>query len=283
MTIRKILVPVDGTERSRPALTTAMKAGIALDAHVEVLHVRIPATAAVPLVGEGMSGALIEDLIELTARETAERAAVARATYEEVRRSCGVAIAEAPTAAGACARFVERSGLEDEEVIRAGRLADLVVVARPLPQLETAGSATFNAAVLEAGAPVLVAAATAPEIVGGRIVVAWNASTEVARAVRSALPLLARARAVEVVAIDEDDRSDAGTDVVEYLAWHGIGAARRALAGTGSTGEALAAACAGAELVVMGAYTHSRLWQIIIGSATRYMIERTALPLLMAH
>jgi nucleotide-binding universal stress UspA family protein len=68
-----------------------------------------------------------------------------------------------------------------------------------------------------------------------------------------------------------------------YLAWHGIDAEQHGIEREGSVGEQLAKAAAGADLVVMGAYTHSRLRELILGGVTRYMLEQTSNTLLMAH
>lgn len=283
MAIRKIVVPVDGTPAARPALETALFVGGWLAAHVEAVHVRVEPTAAVPLVGEGMSGALVQDLIELTERESAGRAAAARTMFEEARVAAGLASAEVPAPTGASARFIEFRGIEEDEVVRRARLADLVVVGRPVLQPDVLSTVPFNALIFESAAPVMVAAPVPPAALK-RIAVAWNDSKESARAIKYALPLLRQADTVEVIAVGNDPESDSScAGAVHFLAWHGIAAIPRVIAEQGSPDETLGNACRDADLVVMGAYTHNRLWQLILGSVTRYMIEKTSLALLMAH
>jgi nucleotide-binding universal stress UspA family protein len=98
------------------------------------------------------------------------------------------------------------------------------------------------------------------------------------------MDFLRRAESVDAVAADPDRASDAGLDeLVTYLAWHGIEVRRHGLGEGGHTGEAVARAVAGADLVVMGAYSHSRLRQLILGGVTRYMLEHAPSALLMAH
>ena len=86
MPIRTILVPADGTEASKPAIEMALKLAPAFKGHVEVLHVRADAKDAVPLLGEGMSGAMIEEMIDMAETEAAQRAKAARAMFDS---TCG--------------------------------------------------------------------------------------------------------------------------------------------------------------------------------------------------
>lgn len=289
MTMRKIVVPVDGTDATRLALETAYRLGRDVEAHVEVLHARADPRLAVPLVGEGMSGAMIEELIELTEKETAARAIRAREMFEHARAATGVAVSETPTRSGPSTRWIETVGSEDELLVQRGRLADLLVVARPTAQMEAPSVVTFNAAVFESGRPVLVTpmetAADPAAALGRRVAIAWNGSAEAARAVSAALPLLARADSVLILNVDTDDGPEQELDgLAEFLAWHGVSAQKRELAKRdGSVGGAIVAAGADADLLVMGAYTHSRLRELILGGVTRHVLEQAPLPLFMAH
>jgi nucleotide-binding universal stress UspA family protein len=181
MAIRKILVPVDGSESARTALNTALVVGRAHGAHVEALHVRLSPTDAVPMIGEGMSGAFAEELMELTAREAEVRAAAARQVFDACRRDLEVPQSEAPLGGDVTTALVEVVGREDEETARRGRLADLVVVARPSAGSDVTADLTLNAALYGSGRPVLVAPAEPRPVIGRRIALAWNNSVEAAR------------------------------------------------------------------------------------------------------
>jgi nucleotide-binding universal stress UspA family protein len=283
--MRRVLVAIDGSDASRPALETAFQMGRLLEAHVVGLHVRIePAAAAVPLVGEGMSGILLQDLIDLTERQSAARAAAARTAFEETRTRYGFALATTPGGAGPSAEYLECVGREDEEAVGQARLADLVVLARPGDEPDIGSRAVFHAVLFEGGSPVLVAAPRPRPKPLGRVVVAWNKSAEAARALKASLPLLRLAEQVTIVAVTgEEGGDDPCAAAVAYLGWQGITAHGRRTVGPDATGEALVDVCGDADLVVMGAYTHSRLWQVILGGVTRHMLEKTPLPLLMAH
>ena len=286
MGIRKLLVPMGATEAGRQALETAFALAAALSAHVEVVHVRPDPQDAVPLLGEGVSGAMVEELIILTEKEAAARATTAKRHFEECRLRREIAVAHTPSSAGLSTRWVEIVGRENDVTVAQGRLADLIVVGRSHAETDSAAAATLNAALFESGRPVLVVPEFAPDM-GKRIAIAWNGSSEAARSVSAALPLLKRAKAVLLFsAVTERTSADAVVGLVDFLAWHGISAAPQALAeGGGSVGHRIldAAGAAGIDLLVMGAYTHSRLRQLILGGVTHDVLGRARLPLLMAH
>ncbi|TVR98245.1 MAG: universal stress protein [Rhodospirillales bacterium] len=287
MAIRRILVPFAATEPAGKALDAAFALARALDAHVAVLHVRPDPQATVPLLGEGVSGAMVEELITLTEREAASHARQARSRFDARRAEAGLDIVESPTAHGPSVRWLEVTGREDDATVREGRLADLIVIGHAEGDGDPFTRATLDAALFESGRPVLIAAGRPAAAAGDRVAIAWNGSAEAARAVTAALPLLHRAADVRIYVVDaEVTRSDAGSGLVDFLAWHGITAEAGGLpSGQGAVGETLLAAAAAdrIDLLVLGAYTHSRLRQLILGGVTRHLIEHARLPLLMAH
>ena len=289
MSIRKILVPMDGSEHDRATLSAAFSLARMFDAHVAALHVRIRPADALPFVGEGMSAALVQELVELTERESAARSAAARKTYQALLQECGLPTVSAPPApdagaAAASAEWLDVAARDDTAITQAGRLADLIVVARPEETSAVGAPTTFTTALFETGRPVLVAAQQGDTVGASRVVVAWDGSAQASRVVAAALPFLARAEDLTVVmARDSEDDTDGLGGVVDYLAWHGIAARPRVVTPTPGVAEALLAAAEGADLLVMGGYSHSRLREMILGGVTRHMLEKATLPLLLAH
>lgn len=284
--IRSILCPVSGGTGDRASLDAAAVVARQFAAHVQVLHARPDASEIGPYLGEGMSPALIGQIMDEAQRRAERQAALARAGYDAWSRACEMAPADAPTVGEAptCA-WIEESGAAEKWIARLGRLADLTVV--PSLSLDASVGATlaFEAALLDTARPVLLAS-TRPLAVDGVAVVAWNGSAEAARALGASLPLLATSREVHVVTIEEGGRQADPEAVVRYLAWHRIGARGVLIAGKGSAaGAAIAAECAtrGAGLLVMGGYTHSRLRELIFGGVTAQMTRDAAIPLLLAH
>lgn len=172
------------------------------------------------------------------------------------------------------------------------RFSDLVVLPRPYgeergPEHEE----IIEAALFSCRVPVLVMpdGATLPEPIK-RVVVAWNESNEALGAVRSALPLLTDAESVNITVIDPPqhgpDRSDPGGALCQMLSRHGVAVEVSVLAKTmPRVSDVLCRHLndQDAQLLVMGAYGHSRLRQSIMGGATRNMLEMAELPVLMAH
>lgn len=289
MSFKSILVALDGSAAGQSVLSTAVAVANVLEAHLEVFHVRADSKEAVPLLGEGMSGAMIEEMIDLADRESAERARDARAAYDACIGANNLSVVERGPASGVTASWHEETGREDEMVARHGRATDLIVAGRPSADAERPSMLTLHAALFETGQPVLVAPPTAPAGFGRKIAVAWNGSAEAARSVSAALPFLTAADEVTALAVETDKMLGrlAPEDLSSHLSWHGVEIGVRRVAVTAGTpvGQTLLteAANAGADMLVMGAYTHSRVVQIILGGVTRYVLNNAEIPILMAH
>ncbi len=280
-----LLCPVPGTPSDRQALDAAGAIAAALDCHVRALHVRPDPLAFVPYLGEGMSPGAIDAMIADAQRRGEEREAIARRIFDGWARDRGIPAAEGPGAAGPSCSWRREDGSEDAWIVQHGRLADMTVLPVPGSEPGPAASAAAEAALIETGRPVLLVPA-APIALGGPAIVAWNASTQAARAAAAALPLLARARSVEVVSVDEPGRPADPQALAQWLRWHRIGAtARRVARGDQGIAAALDDACAqaGATLLVMGGYTHSRLRELIFGGVTAHALRAARIPVLMAH
>ena len=278
MTYRTIVVHLGADARRRERLDIACSLASAFDSHLVGLFAL--GELLVPFALGGNAGAVIEaegqwrDQVAGEARRDFD-AAVRRAGAEktEWRRS-------------------ERGALAATRL--SARYADLVVVGQPDP--DRAGEERLPGyfaedLVLGAGRPVLVVPyAGRFARVGTRVLIAWNASREAARAVTDALPLLERASSVEVVAFepqrpDADHGAEPGADIALYLARHGVKvSAARQRAGIDVGSQILSrAADSDADLIVMGAYGHSRAREIVLGGATRSLLAAMTVPVLMAH
>jgi nucleotide-binding universal stress UspA family protein len=174
---------------------------------------------------------------------------------------------------------------------QAVRFSDLVVLGKPYGKDRgNEAEAVVEAALFGAGVPVLVVPGTPLPATFGRVVVAWNESDAALRAVRAALPLLQMAELADIVVIDPPthgpERSDPGGELSQMLARHGVRAEVNVLAGTmPRVSDTLLrhARDRAADLIVMGAYGHSRFREAIFGGATRHMLEAADLPVLMKH
>lgn len=288
MAIKSILAVVNGAELSHPALNAAFTIARDLSAHLDVLHVRGDPRDAVPILGEGVSGTLVEEIMDVSEKESRDRAARARAIYDEACKKFGLPVVEHPDTGRASVAWIEDTGREEEIVSRRGRLTGLIVLSRPTPDSDVGATMTLNAALFETGRPVLV---VPPNYDGGpigtKIAISWNGSKEAARAIAGANVFIERSKEVTVVtAVGETPAAPEIPEMLTYLGWFGVRASTHNLPLTGRIeGEVLFKDCSqiGANLVVMGAYTRNRLRQMILGGVTRYALENATVPLLMAH
>jgi nucleotide-binding universal stress UspA family protein len=140
-------------------------------------------------------------------------------------------------------------------------------------------------ALRETGRPVLIAPMTPFATIGEHIAIAWNGSSEAARAVAMSLDQLRRAMQVTIVSVDEDGEiSPSGQQLADYLRFHDIDASPVTVEGTAHTaGACLLAEAerAGADLLVMGAYTRSRARRLIFGGATSHILRAATIPVIM--
>ncbi len=284
--IRKLLLPLAGTEAGEAALATALAVATMWDAHVTALHVRVDSRNVAPLAGEGISGPMIEEMMSATDRESGERSSAIRAMVDRFVAERQVTVsAPRPNEKGATIGFATVTGREDDIVPQQARLADLTVVPHPDAGDELSGSEALHAVLFDSGRPVLIAPRIAPGSIGRRIAIGWNGTAESSAAVLGALPWLSRAEAVRILSAGEYQRpGPPAADLADYLALHGIKAEIGIFHPVDrEVGAGLLAGCAefGADLLVMGAYSHSRLRQLILGGVTRHVLENAMFPVMM--
>jgi len=289
MTFASILCVIDGGSGSEGGLATAFAVARKFNAYLEVLHVEPNPEDTIPLVGEGMSGVLVEQ-VSADLRANAERAA------KEARRlfdaECATFDIQPQDADGyqEAGKFVTAwrhiVGREDQETARRGLLFDLIVVQRPSSEADGAYAPALEAGLFETGRPVMVAPPSRVSALGKHIVIAWRATREASEAVTGALPLLAAAAEVTVLSLREGHgQEDDPRALVRFLGLHGVEARCKIVEPRDGAGTSLLAEASevGADLLVMGAYGHSRLREFVLGGVTRGVLTSAAIPVLMAH
>ncbi len=283
MPIKSILAPVMGYEESEAALASALGTARRLGAFADILHVSPDPRDAIPLVTEGAAVSVITRIMEIAEEEAKSRASKARAVYDAACRSAG-ALAEGPAATVAYTTLVGRA---PGEIALRARVHDLVVFGRVPEPGEVEWRLSFEAALLEGGRPILLLPPAPSPAIGNSIAIAWNGSVEAAHAASAALPFLAQAEHVMLLAGMRGEPVQPPLDALAaWLGRHGVRAATRQVwLEAWPVGEELVfeASAAGADLLVMGGYGHSRTRETIFGGATRAVINESALPVLMAH
>ena len=278
MAYKSVLTVLLGDDLERSALDGAVAFCEAQDAHLEVLSLGVDVSA--PGYYYAGANAMIE-------QQEIERARAAAVAGEEAARAA---------LAGTPVRWTVTSGVAHVGTVHQivgqhARFSDIAVL--PLPYGEgrsVTEEAVLEAALFDGQVPVLVLSPGTEVRRPKRIVVAWNQSGEAMAAIRSALPLLRTAEMTDVVVVDPPqhapDRSDPGGALSQMLSRHGAKPEVSVIAKTmPRMGDVLTRHCQDreADLLVMGAYGHSRFREAILGGATRDMLEAATLPVLMHH
>jgi len=282
MSYKSILTVLTRAADAALAVGSAARLAQTLDAHLDVLVLGVDRTqVGYSYIG---SGAVMMQ-VALDRAEAEARDAEAAVKAELAKRPPGLRVSVEAA--------VTQLGALTDLVAQRARFADLVVLPRPYGEGKGVESeAVIEAAMFEGKAPVLVL----PEqglgdaIVPKRVVVAWNQSAEAIAATRLALAFLKSAERVDITVIDPPqhgpERSDPGGLLCQMLVRHGVHAEVSVLARSlPRVSDVLARHVLDqdADMLVMGAYGHSRFREAILGGATRNMLEKATVPVLMAR
>jgi nucleotide-binding universal stress UspA family protein len=279
MPMRTVLVPVETHPLMRAALTTAAIFAKRFNSYVEGVPLR---AIAADLYFTGAFGGLP---VVREPEESSESVAEQRRLFETAMQEAGLPRGDRRSMELA---YGWRQGdwIDDGFVGNYARVFDISVFGRPS---DSGGArlSTLEAALFEGGRPILIAPPNPPATIGDTMVIAWNGSTETAHVVALGMPLLERAKRVYVLSIEGGMvPGPTGEELAAHLAANGISAeAVTRPAAKRSTGEAILAEAKdlGCDLLVKGAYTQSRLRQMIFGGATSHILAATEVPVLMAH
>lgn len=281
--MKTILVPYYDDDIAQSALATSWLVAERFGSYVEALFVMRP-----PQIFDGEGIALAGSYMTQLKDEERRLAESAHKRFQTAIDARGLSVVDVTTPSqGLTAGWRETEGLEGQVVGDYGRLFDLIVIGRNFGQPWIDWSVMCEAALFETGRPVLVSAADTPASVGERVVVAWNGSTETARCIALSMPFLERAESVVVLTVEGwQVPGPSGDQVTAHLQRNGVKAsARNVVSGSRTVGEAILDETreVNADLIVKGAYTHSRLRQLVFGGATRHLLHNTPIPLFMAH
>jgi len=274
---KTLLIPVDGRERSARSLELGCRIANLFDSHVVGLFIQPPIQIPSAVRAEGAE----KMLRDLQQKMNVQAAMEAKARFDSAVMPALMQRAEWRTTEGTRA----------EAVALHARYADLVVINQTDP--ESPDATHFGDAVLlSVGRPVLLVPYVGEQrSFGQNILVCWNTSREASRAVTDALPLLQRAANVTVLTVDGHATryghgESAGADVALYLARHGVKTvASQTVSGSVDVGSVILSRAfdLSADLIVMGAYGHSRVREIVLGGATRTVLASMTVPVLMSH
>jgi nucleotide-binding universal stress UspA family protein len=281
MALKDILVHVDNDQRG------IARAGFAVDlARRHEAHLTGLGVSGFSSMPTFVDAELPAEIIQAHIDASRAEAEAAGKAFREVAEKAGLGVEW---------RSVEEPVADVARVVALhARHADLTVLGQPDPD-EPGRSLSLDIVerlLLDAGGPVLlIPYAGKFETIGDHVMLAWNGSRESARAVRDSLPFLAKGAKVTVLQVNPPsrkpaDRDVAGADIAVHLARHGLKAeAAHVVAEDMKVGDMILsrAADAGADMIVMGAYGHSRLREMVLGGATRHILQHMTVPVLMSH
>lgn len=282
---RTLFVPALNDRALRPSLKAALPVARTFHAHILALHVIEPIVPQQP-----SEMAMSADLIagqEEAMNEIAEELGRIFLEFCGDERIDIIEPHEMPASAQPTASWAQTRGLAEERAASFARQSDLVVMARR-PGGNSFGGAFEEAMVARTGRPVLIAPEEPALTLPAHPVIAWNGSREAARAMAFAEPFLAHAKEVTVLTVGELPTAlPSALDMVASLKRKGIKAKPeiREHHGNGSIREAIetAVSSCGGDMMVMGAYSHSRWRETILGGVTKDILKSSNIPVLLAH
>src|SRR6266566_3872831 len=280
MSFKTILVPIEQHDLMNSTLETALLLARKFDSYIEgfALRVAIPAALAIGDVAALPIPALEQDIAEDEKRS--------RSLFENFMQEHGVPCGGDTKALSSA--WLKDAPEGDDFVGSYGRVFDVIVLGRPGRDPKGPRMTTLEAGLFESGRPVLIASPVPRPQMGTNVLIAWNCSTEQARVTAFAMPILKRAGRVVVLTVEGGAAvpGPTGQQLCRYLQLNDVPAKPLTVGLDGRlTGEVILAhaKALGCDLLIKGAYTQSRLRQMIFGGTTRYILSNAELPVLMAH
>jgi nucleotide-binding universal stress UspA family protein len=279
--MKTILVPVEHHDLIDVVLETALFIARRFGSYVEGFALR-------PAIDNFAAMDPVSSMAVATMRQHDEEAARhARLLFNRIMQDRGVPPLANEGEGGAPSwGWLDTAPDGDDFVGSYGRVFDLTVLGKPGDEAQSPRMATLETALFESGRPVLIVP-QAPRQLGENVLVAWNCSTEQARTTAFAMPLLREAKKVTVLTVEGAMvPGPSGAQIARSLRLNGIPAEAVTLnPGRRIPGEVILghAETLGCDLLIKGAYTQSRLRQMIFGGATRHILAHATIPVLMAH
>ncbi len=280
MSMKTILVPMEPHEGMGTVLETALLLAKKRGSYIEGFPLRFGISEFVAVDPAGSIP------LESYRQESQEEAAQARKLFESFMQQRG--IPQSSGTGGLSFGWLDDAQEGESFVGSYGRVFDITVLSRPDANTIGLHNRAIESGLFESGRPILLSPPVPPKDIATNVMIHWNCSTEQARATAFAMPLLLAAQRVTVLTVSGGQAVPGPTaeQLLKHLRNNGIAANPMTVGLEGkNTGEAILRACKaeGCDLLVKGAFTQSRLRQMIFGGATSHILANAELPVLMAH
>lgn len=286
--ISRLLAVINGAPESRAVARMAVALGKQSPCLIDGLHVMSDDALFGWPQGMMFSGPMPAPVAEELHKQQKDRRDAANAIFsEETANLPRLENGALPDKTHTSVRWQEVRGREWYEVAHQGRSHDLVLVAQPKEPRGISETDALEAALFDSGRPVLVVPDNETNTPGRSIALAWSDSRESSRSIWAALPFLEKAERVSLIVVDSGEDEAAGLEQInEYLLHKDIDVEIIRQPDNGAPIGDQILSCAedvNADMLIMGAYGHSRLREMVLGGATRDVLRSAQMPVLMAH
>lgn len=289
--MRSIFVPTSGSQTDQAVFATALAAAAPFGSHLEFYHQRLSLFEAAVRARhvDFCMGPALADALENLRQQDVQLSANALKNFKDFCARHAIKVQE--TAAEGAAVTAQYSVSVDEperHLLLHARHSDLTVLGRPVHE-DLMPHKLIEMLLMDSGRPIIIAPNSTPATITGTIVVGWKETSEAARALGAAMPLLKKARKVILVSVHEGSgmKPEMLANLTNSLAWHGVIADKQLISESRerAPGELLlrAAADAGADLLVVGGYGHRPLREAVFGGVTAALIQHAKYPVFMTH
>ena len=280
---KKMLFPVGGGNELESRMHGALLVAKHFETHLEVQIAEANVHSGVP-AGMVLPNEIVDKLENIQIENLKATMNTHRHIFDDGCKKLDIIDSETPLTNQATAHLTIGVGLRSTMVAQQTKFCDMVIAAAPQKGVATA---TFEAAVLESGKPVMIIPREMKKFKTDKIIIGWNNSPEVARAVSEAIPIMKNAKQVHIVSTKAYTTENLSRikDLRNYLAIHDIETTFELIKTTFVPGEAMlkAAKDGGFDLIVAGAYSKKGLKEMMLGGSSRYMLEHTTIPALVSH
>lgn len=279
--MRAVLVPFSGKVNATMMLEASFRFARENGSHLTCLHL---------LNDPDKLGGMFDEMALYTPGSAQDESTrLSQKMLQQAKRSFA-AVAEymeMETGEGKKCSFLHEHGNFEEAIIRRGRLSDVIFMRQTGEDQTPEQDVALHAALFGTSKPVIIVPERKIHSIGHNIAIAWSESRESALALHHAMPLLKNAKRVTLLVGQKSSKDAAASSkpVLSYLARHGIKAKYEPVITENHMEEAILTKCGeiGADLLVMGAFSHHRIRQLILGGMTKYMLKHADIPLFMAH
>jgi hypothetical protein len=283
--LHKLIVPVRGDGKGDNVLAHAAVLAKNFNAHIVVTHCRPRPEDLLPY-GVPIPAFMRETLLKQSMQVADQEEIGLKDELISVVQSLGLEMSEKPTGKAGTVSWVEEAGRQVDIIKHHGRLADLIVVSKPDVD-RNLGANTLKAALFHTGRPVLMCPSneSPPTTLGKNIAIAWNGSTESARAIALTLNLIVEADSITIISIGSQVKGASAEDLKKYFSERHVLSEIKRFETSDSIGKLLleqSKEC-GADLLIMGAYGDSHERETVFGGNTQYIVDHSEMPVVLVH